>query len=563
MFRCGKTLIALALLMATPVAVAAQTTDNPPAPSSSALPASQPPPGAELLKPGQLEALVAPIALYPDALLANVLAASTYPLEVVQADRWLKERKTLKGDALKVEVDKQSWDDSVKALTSTADVIAMMSDKVDWTKNLGDAVLAQQPDVMDAIQRLRSKAYDNKKLVTTKQQKVSVQTQENRQAIVIEQADPNTMYVPYYDPATVYGAWPYAEYPPYYFGYPSYIGAGVVAAGLAFGTAWAIGRWGNYWGGGFNWGNRNVYVNHFNRTTNIGNSWQHNAAHRQGVRYNNVNVQQRFGNNNIKAGAANRMDFRGRDGQQVLRPGQDRPGGADRAGDRAGDRVDRAGDRGGDRAGDRGGNRPGTADRAKGGGDRAKAGGGDRAKSAKAANRGGSAARGDRGGGRGGAMNVSSGRAAVAHASRGRASMASMGPRGGGMAMAGGGGGFRGGGGGGFRGGGGGGFRGGGGGGFRGGGGGRRSDIELKHDVVLLGHLANGLGYYRFSYLGSSKPYVGVIAQEVQGLVPEAVTRGRDGYLRVHYQQLGLKFRTYADWLAGGATMPTPREFLP
>jgi hypothetical protein len=544
MFRCGKTLIALALLMATPVAVSAQTTDNPPA-NSSAQPASQPPPGAELLKPEQLEALVAPIALYPDALLANVLAASTYPLEVVQADRWLKERKTLKGDALKAQVEKQSWDDSVKALTSTADVISMMSDKVDWTKNLGDAVLAQQPDVMDAIQRLRSKAYDNKKLVTTKQQKVSVQAQENKQAIVIEQADPNTMYVPYYEPATVYGAWPYAEYPPYYFGYPSYVGAGVIAAGLAFGTAWASGRWGNYWGGGFNWGNRNVYVNHFNRTTNIGNSWQHNAAHRQGVRYNNVNVQQRFGNNNIKAGAANRMDFRGRDGQQVLRPGQDRPGGADRAGDRAGDRV---GDRAGDRGGDRAGNRPGTADRAKGGGDRAKsggdrakAGGGDRAKSAKAANRGGS---------RGGAMNVSSGRAAAAHASRGRASMASMGPRGGGMAMAGGGGGFRGGGGGGFHG-------GGGGGGFRGGGGGgRRSDIELKHDVVLLGHLANGLGYYRFSYLGGSKPYVGVIAQEVQSLVPEAVTRGRDGYLRVHYEQLGLKFRTYTDWLAGGARIP-------
>ena len=227
---------------------------------------------------------------------------------------------------MKKEVEKQSWDNSVKALTSTADVISMMSDKVDWTKNLGDAVLAQQPDVMDAIQRLRSKAYDNKKLVTTKQQKVSVQTQENRQAIVIEQADPNTMYVPYYDPATVYGAWPYAEYPPYYFGYPSYIGAGVIAAGLAFGTAWAIGRWGNYWGGGCNWGNRNLYVNNFNRTTNIGNSWQHNAAHRQGVRYNNVNVQQRFGNNNLKAGASNRMDFRGRDGQQVLRPGQDRPG---------------------------------------------------------------------------------------------------------------------------------------------------------------------------------------------------------------------------------------------
>jgi hypothetical protein len=159
-------------------------------------------------------------------------------------------------------------------------------------------------------------------------------------------------------------------------------------------------------------------------------------------------------------------------------------------------------------------------------------------------------------------MNVSSGRAAAAQSARGRASMASMGPRGGGApsfagrggggaAFAGGGGGFRGGGGGG------GGFRGG------GGGGGRRSDIALKHDVVLLGHLANGLGYYRFSYLGSSKPYVGVIAQEVQSLVPEAVTRGQDGYLRVYYGQLGLKLRSYADWLAAGAKIPTPAEVLP
>jgi len=554
MFRCGKTLIALATLMAIPVAISAQTAGNPPAPSGQAQPASQPQPSAELLKPEQLEALVAPIALYPDELLANVLAASTYPLEVVQADRWLKARKTLKSDALKTEVVKQSWDDSVKALTSTADVISMMSDKIDWTKNLGDAVLAQQPDVMDAIQRLRTKAYDNKKLVTTKQQKVSVQTQENKQVVVIEQAEPDTIYVPYYDPATAYGSWPYTEYPPYYFGYPSYIGAGVIAAGLAFGAGWAIGRWGNYWGGGCNWGNRNLYANHYNRINNVGNNWQHNPAHRQGVRYNNANVQQRFGNNNLKAGAADRMDFRGRDGQQVLRPGQDRPaagdraGVADRAGDRGGDRVgDRAGDRGGDRAGTRDrpgggdrGNRPSTADRAKGGGKAAAKGGGDRAK---AANRAGNAAR---GGSRnsGGAMNVSSGRAAATASARGQSSMASMGPRGGGAPS--------------FAG------RGGGGGGGRGGGGGgRRSDIALKHDVVLLGHLANGLGYYRFSYLGSSRSYVGVIAQEVQSLVPEAVTHGQDGYLRVYYEKLGLKLRSYSDWLASGAKIPASPEALP
>src|SRR5436305_12167251 len=166
MFRCGKTLLALALLMTIPVAVSAQTPDNPPAPSSPAQPANQPPPTAELLKPEQLEALVAPIALYPDELLANVLAASTYPLEVVQVDRWLKEHKSLKGDALKTGVDKQAWDDSVKELASTAEVLTMMSDKLEWTKSLGDAFLAQQPDVMDAIQRLRSKAYDNDELVT-------------------------------------------------------------------------------------------------------------------------------------------------------------------------------------------------------------------------------------------------------------------------------------------------------------------------------------------------------------------------------------------------------------
>jgi uncharacterized protein DUF3300/endosialidase-like protein len=524
MFRYGKILIAFAILVAIAVAVSAQTADNPSAPGGQAEPASQTPPGAELLKPEQLEALVAPIALYPDQLLANVLAASTYPLEVVQSDRWLKERKKLKGDALKKEVDKQSWDDSVKALASTPDVIAMMSDKVDWTKNLGDAVLAQQADVMDAIQRLRSKAYDGKKLVTTRQQKVSVQTQESKQAILIESADPDMIYAPYYDPAAVYGTWPYADYPPYYFGYPSYVGAGVIAAGLAFGAGWAIGRWGNYWGGGCNWASRNLYINHYNRINNVGNNWQHNPAHRQGVRYNNASVQQRFGNNNLKAGASNRMDFRGRDGQQVLRPGQDRPG-------------------------DRG-NRPNTADRAKGGGDRAKAanrggnaarGGGDRAK---VANRG-DATRG--GGGRSTALNVSSGRAAAAQSARGHAS---LGARGGGapnFAGRGGGGGFR-----------------GGGGGFRGGGGGgRRSDLALKHDIVLLGHLANGLGYYRFSYLGRGKSYVGVIAQEVQGVMPEAVTRGRDGYLRVYYEKLGLKLRTYSDWLAGGARIPTPLEVSP
>jgi hypothetical protein len=537
MLSCGRLLLALAIMVATSFGAAAQQQ-----PTTAPPPATAAQPDQNLLKPEQLEALVAPIALYPDALLANMLAAATYPLEVVEADRWIKEKKNLKGDALKAEVDKKSWDDSVKALTATPSVLDMMSDKLDWTKSLGDAMLAQQADLMDAIQRLREKAKANNKLSSNKQQKVTIKQQESKQVIVIEPTDPNTLYVPYYEPATVYGAWPYADYPPYYFGYPSYIGAGVVAAGIAFGTAWAIGRWGNYWGGGCNWGNRNVYVNH--RTTNV---WNHNPAHRQGVRYNNVNVQQRFGNSNIRAGASNRMEFRGKGGQQVLNSGNNRPNagdragdrGGDRAGDRAGNRGDRAGDRGGDRAGNRGGaNRPSTADRKGNAGNRAKQGGGS--------NR---AATANRARGGGGGLNVSSGRAASAASARGRASFASAG--GGARISAGGGGG-----GGGFRGGGGGGggFRGGGG---RGGGGGRRSDLALKHDVVLLGHLDNGLGYYRFSYLGSDKAYVGVIAQEVQTVRPEAVTRGSDGYLRVYYERLGIKFRSYHDWVAGGAQIPT------
>src|SRR6478752_7469742 len=136
MLRCRKFLLALTIMIATAGVAAAQGTDSKPQPPEQAL-----------LKPEQLDALVAPIALYPDALLANMLAASTYPLEVVQAERWLNEQKKLKGDALKTEVDKQGWDDSVKALASTPAVLSMMSDKLDWTKDLGDAVLAQQADV--------------------------------------------------------------------------------------------------------------------------------------------------------------------------------------------------------------------------------------------------------------------------------------------------------------------------------------------------------------------------------------------------------------------------------
>ncbi len=481
------------------------------------------------LKAEELDQLVAPIALYPDALLANVLMASTYPLEVVQAARWAKSNSKLKGDQLKAAVDKQSWDESIKSLTATASVLDMMSTQLDWTQKLGDTVLAQQADVMDAVQRLRGKAQAQKKLTTTKQQTVTTKTENNKQVIVIEPAEPNTIYVPYYDPGVVYGAWPYASYPPYYFTPPGYIAGTAIATGLAFGAGVAVGAWasgGRYWGGGCGWGNNNIYVN---RSTNINanvNNWTHNSAHRHGVKYNNASVQQRFGNNNARAGAQQRMDFRGHDGRQVLNP--DRPGAGDRkpgGGDRAG--LDRPG--GGDRK-PGAGNRPGGGDRKPGAGNRP--GGGDRKPGA--GNRPG-------GGARDHAMsNIGQGRSAVTHADRGRASMGA-GPAGG----RGGGAGFHGG--------------GRGGGGFHGGGGrggGRRSDIRLKHDIMLIGHLDSGLGFYRFAYNGSDQAYIGVMAQEVRRVVPGAVMRGADGYLRVNYEKVGVTFQTYEQWMRSGGRIP-------
>src|SRR5580692_851941 len=258
-------LLAVALLFAVPQAASAQTPPPPSQPASA--------PSQQLLSAGQLDALVAPIALYPDALLSEILMASTYPLEVVEADRWANANKTLQGDALKAALDKQNWDDSIKSLAATPDVLDMMSNKLDWTQQLGDAVLAQQPDVMDAIQRLRTKAQANSKLTSNAQQTVSTQT--------------HTMYVPYYDPAVVYGPWPYPAYPPYYWPAPAYIGGAILATGLAFGAGYALGRWasgGCCWGGGFNWGGNNINVNRNININNIGsNNWVHNPAHRQGV----------------------------------------------------------------------------------------------------------------------------------------------------------------------------------------------------------------------------------------------------------------------------------------
>ena len=234
----ARVLPLLFLVILTPLPTLAQNQAAPAAASSE-----------QLLKPEQLDALVAPIALYPDNLLSLVLMASTYPLEVVQADRWVEEKKKLKGDDQKIAVDTRAWDNSVKALVATPDVLSMMSKNLDWTKKLGDTVLAQQPDVMDAVQRLRTKADANNKLISTKEQTVTRRQEQGKQFIVIDQTDPDTVYVPYYDPGVAYGGWPYQEYPPYYFGWPGYVAGGLIATGIAFGAGYALGRWasgGNY-----------------------------------------------------------------------------------------------------------------------------------------------------------------------------------------------------------------------------------------------------------------------------------------------------------------------------
>jgi Protein of unknown function (DUF3300) len=302
--------------------------------------------GEQQLDAGQLDQLVAPIALYPDSLLAQVLMASTYPLEIVQADRFAKANKGLQGDKLSEALAKQDWDASVKELVSTPTVLAMMNDKLDWTEQLGDAVLAQQADLMDAIQRLRAKAQANGKLETTKQQTVTVTQEADKPVIVIEPASPEVVYVPYYDPAVVYGAWPYPAYPPYYFPpAPGYIVGGAIVSGIAWGAGFAIGHaiWDD-----FDWGHGNINID-IDRDVNINRNdvhfskWEHNSYHRRGVSYNNDAVRNKFANANARPGDR-KLDYRGHSGEQVLNVGKGggKPGGADRP-NLGGDRPDLGG----------------------------------------------------------------------------------------------------------------------------------------------------------------------------------------------------------------------------
>ena len=289
------------------------------------------------LAPQELDSLVAPIALYSDPLLAQTLAASTYPLEVIQLQQWMAKNPNLKDKALADAVAKEPWDPSVQGLVMYPDVVTRMSDNIQWTSDLGNAFLAQQSDVMDAVQRMRAKAQGTGNLKTSSQQVVETETvPSGKQVIKIEQANPDVVYVPSYDPTVVYGP-PPPEYPYYPYTYPGYVpGTALMwGAGIALGAA-AWGSWGGHWGD-CDWNGGNVKINNnynynknnnFNRNVNRqgqGN-WQHNPQHRGNAPYGDRNTANKFGGRG--PGGAGGVGGAGRPGGAGGVGGAGRPGGA-------------------------------------------------------------------------------------------------------------------------------------------------------------------------------------------------------------------------------------------
>jgi hypothetical protein len=283
---------------------------------------SQQPPqqNAPLLTPEQLDTIVAPIALYPDPMLGQVLAASTYPLEVVEAQQWLQQNGNLHGQDLLNAARQQNWDPSVQALVAFPDILTLLNRDVRWTGDLGNAYLAQQQDVMNAVQRMRFRARQNGRLQSTPQQTVTTQSQNGQDAVVIDPANPQEVYVPTYNPDYVWGPPDYGYYPP--LGYPSDafgfgFGPGIYIGG--FFPSWAgigWGGWGLGWGWGCGWfGGGGIYVNNFFFSrygfrggfyNGIGRfAWQHDAFHRAGVPYGNASVAARFNNSRFTAGRMN------------------------------------------------------------------------------------------------------------------------------------------------------------------------------------------------------------------------------------------------------------------
>jgi hypothetical protein len=424
------TVCALALLPGDWTLMALPNAQQSPAPANEQ---------AATIPPEQLDSLIAPIALYPDPLLSQTLVASTYPLEIIQLQQWLEKNKNLKDQALADAVKKQDWDPSIQAMAALPDVVKQMADNIKWTTDLGNAFLAQQSDVMDAAQRMRKKAKDGGNLKSSEQQKVETKVVESKQVIVIEQASPEIVYVPSYNPTMVYGA-PVYPYPPIAYPPPGYYAAGMAISfgiGIAMGAAWG-GGWGynSGWGGNnnININNNNNFVRNSNRqnvSNRTGGTWQHNPQHRGGAPYSNGATARKYGGTSRGDSMTTR--------QAKARQNQGQRGGLQQAGDRGsvGNRQPGSGDR--SASGNRG--QPGANDRSARGGNSgnrsgaggasntgANRGGGDRVGNRSTSGSGGSRNSGAFGGGSGG----SSGKSARASSSRGSSSMGGGGGRSGG-----------------------------------------------------------------------------------------------------------------------------------
>ncbi len=214
----------------------------------------------QLLSAEQLNTLVAPVALYPDALLSQVLVAATYPLEIVEVGQWLKRNSNLQGPQLVDAARQQKWDPSIQALVAFPDVIKRLNADIRWTTDLGNAFLSQQADVMNAVQRMRAQAMAAGKLKSNAQETVTTEKQGDRSVIEIQPANPEVVYVPYYDPAYIWGPPLYGYYPAWdypYYGFGFGFGPGIYIGGFFGGLYWGG------WGWGANWYHCSIYQNHY------------------------------------------------------------------------------------------------------------------------------------------------------------------------------------------------------------------------------------------------------------------------------------------------------------
>jgi hypothetical protein len=324
---------------------------------------------ATAFKEEELIQLTAPIALYTDDLVSQILMASTYPIEVIEAHRFAESQKNLKGDALAKALEAKTWDPSVKSLVQFPSVLKMMNDKLDWMQKLGDAFLAQQKEVMATIQKLRAKAMEEGNLKSTKEQKVTVEepgaaatTESSTTVIKIESSQPDVIYVPTYNPTVVYGTWPYPSYPPYYYTPPGYVAAASMVSfgiGVACGAAWGYAWGGCNWGGGevdididknvnFNQNiNRESYKNRQGTNAAGKGTFQHDASHRKGAGYRDQATAQKYGRGASASTTQARESYRGRaeQGRQNLSSPSSRD-----AANRSVSASDRAGGAGGNRA---------------------------------------------------------------------------------------------------------------------------------------------------------------------------------------------------------------------